>query len=437
MAKRHGGDSSVLGTLTNRQRFRRGALALSALLLGSVHAPASADEPSTQRAPGYHWSENITIASPQAGRQRAETELATDKNGRVWLAYLDADYHQIPDGLWIAAPRALTLLSSGDDGKSFGDPHVLAAMGGNAALVASPAGGLYASWIQYKPGPFLQQKVMVGAIDDTGAFTTALQCPGWAEYDHHDQSDIAVSADGTVYVIGVDIGPPIGKNEHLPVLFARVGSGLHVCSDRQKLPSLEQLPQLAVTAESVFIVGANGYLRSTDGGHSFAPRELHRFANLLVRVAVSPDHRTVYVVGDALRGGLWLSATSDSGKTWRKTRVDTAGDASAWRYPAIRVEASGRVHVVWMDDRGKRGGAVYHAYSDDGGQSFSENARVSDRPFYFPADFPPPPPATQNGTWIGDYLSLTLVHDKVVVAWSDQRAGTPLSAVYAAVGSAP
>lgn len=79
---------------------------------------------------------------------------------------------------------------------------------------------------------------------------------------------------------------------------------------------------------------------------------------------------------------------------------------------------------------------MYHAYSDDGGQSFSKNERVSDRPFPFPSDLPPPPPANQKGTWIGDYLSVTTVADKVVVAWSDQRAGTPLSGVYAAMGTA-
>jgi hypothetical protein len=68
--------------------------------------------------------------------------------------------------------------------------------------------------------------------------------------------------------------------------------------------------------------------------------------------------------------------------------------------------------------------------------ALSENARVSDRPFHFPADAPPPPPATQTGDWIGDYLSLTTVGDEVIAAWSDQRgAGTLLSAIYTAVGT--
>ena len=98
------------------------------------------------------------------------------------------------------------------------------------------------------------------------------------------------------------------------------------------------------------------------------------------------------------------------------------------------VDGGGRIHVVWMDDRNGYG-AVYHAYSDDQGKTFSDNSRVSDKIFSFPGSAPPPPPATQEGTWIGDYLSVTTVRDKVIVAWSDQRSGTPKSAIYESVGS--
>jgi hypothetical protein len=73
-----------------------------------------------------------------------------------------------------------------------------------------------------------------------------------------------------------------------------------------------------------------------------------------------------------------------------------------------------------MDDRAGFG-AVYHAPSDDAGANFSSSTRVSDRQFRFPADAPAPPPATQNGTWVGDYLSLTTAGGLAIVAWSDQE----------------
>jgi len=102
--------------------------------------------------------------------------------------------------------------------------------------------------------------------------------------------------------------------------------------------------------------------------------------------------------------------------------------------PALHVDRAGRVHVVWMDDR-SGSGAMYHAYSDDTGAHFSPNTRVSDQPFRFPANAPPPPPGTQDGSWVGDYLAVTSAGNRVVVAWSDQRTGAPKSIVQVAVGT--
>ena len=129
-----------------------------------------------------------------------------------------------------------------------------------------------------------------------------------------------------------------------------------------------------------------------------------------------------------------MQMSTDGGRTWRTKRVDDAARATAWRYPAVHVDPKGRVHVAWMDDRAGFG-AIYHAYSDDAGATFSPNTRLSDKTFPFPANAPPPPPATQNGTWVGDYLSLTTVGDLAIVAWSDQRAGKPKSVVQISVGS--
>jgi len=129
-----------------------------------------------------------------------------------------------------------------------------------------------------------------------------------------------------------------------------------------------------------------------------------------------------------------MQLSPDGGQTWNVTRrVDDARPVRARRYPAVHVEETGRVHVVWMDDRTGYG-ALYHAYSDDNGASFSPNTRITDRSFLFPADAPPPPPGTQNGTWIGDYLALATVRKRVIVAWSDQRSGNAKSTVYVSVG---
>jgi hypothetical protein len=411
-------------------RHLRIANSIAALLLTLAFEAHSAERP-----PAYHWSNNITIAPPEGGKQRAETELATDNSGRVWLLYLDTNYYQAQDGLWFAWPRRLTGLTSTDEGRSFTGSRVLSEMGGNAAIGPSPSGGVYVSWVQYSNEPVFEQKIAVQHIDNANTTSPLLQCPVWMRLERHDQSAVYVSDNGTVHVLGVDNDAPRLGQEH-QVLYAQSNKDLDQCSNQQRLDSIGQLVQIVGTVSGLLIIGPEGYFTSADSGHSFSARIPCHCADFLVRAAASPDHRMAYVVGDARQNGLWLQATEDGGKTWRKSRVDTAASASAWRYPAIAVSKSGRVHVTWMDDRDGHG-VVYHAYSDDGGRTFSENARVSDRPFYFPSDAPPPPPATQNGTWIGDYMSLTVVHDKVIAAWSDQRAGLPLSAVYSAVGAPP
>jgi len=218
------------------------------------------------------------------------------------------------------------------------------------------------------------------------------------------------------------------------LLFARLMDDGKRCSDGQRLDSVGQFPQVVETVQGVFVVGPTGYLMSMDGGLSFVQKMIKPFGQKLARAAVSPDRKLLYVVGDSVGQGLMLYVTDDAGRTWRSSRIDDARDASEWRFPAIHVEQSGGVHVAWMDNRLRTGG-LFHAYSEDGGKSFSPNTRVSDREFPFPNNAPPPPPANQAGTWIGNYLSVTSSGPKIVIAWSDQREGATKSVVRIALGS--
>jgi hypothetical protein len=398
-----------------------------------ISTPSLAQDQLSRKS-AYHWSENLAVTQPETGKQRAETEIATDKNGLVWLSYLDADYKHMPTGMWIAWPRRLALLTSSDGGRSFTNRRTLSDMGGNAAFAVSPTGEIYASWVQYSYDEHrtLQQQIVVQRLGlEAPGFSAPTSCPSLSAGAKHDQSNLFIAGDGSVHIIGINIAPRVNGERRL--LYARSNDTLQFCDSQQQLESVGQLPQVAATTNHLFVIGPTGYLASTDNGRSFATRVQHRFGDKLVRIAVSPDHRIIYVVGDATDGGLWIQVSDDNGNTWRKSRVDDAPHSSAWRYPAITVSAAGRVHILWMDDR-TGSGALYHAYSDDQGHSFSDNVRVSDHSFYFPADAPPPPPATQSGTWIGDYLSATTLNNSVIAAWSDQRQGVPQSAIFVSVG---
>ncbi len=378
----------------------------------------------------YSWSRNVSIAPFEDSRQQGETELVTDSIGRVWLSFIDAQYKQIANGNWIAWPRALRMFVSADAGKTFSaQPDLSPDSAGDQALAADPMGQVYASFVNYFTNPTRQQ-IVLRRLDAAQGANSA--CLPWDQMTTHDQSNVHVGRDGIVYVVGFDIKIP--PNPGGALLFANSADGGKTCLSQRRLNGIGQLPQIVDTQFGLLIAGPEGYYTSPDRGASFSSRVSRSLGAKLTRLALSPDRHTVYAVGDSTADGLRIQMSADGGKTWRVTRVDDAARATAWRYPAVHVDSGGRVHVAWMDDRAGFG-AIYHTYSDDAGAHFSPNTRVSDQQFRFPANAPVPPPATQNGTWIGDYLSLTTAGDVVIVAWSDQRAGTPKSVVQIAVGS--
>lgn len=384
----------------------------------------------------YTWSENIAVDAPAEGRQQGETALATDSRGRVWLAFIDAEYHQTPTKRWIAWPRRLRLFMSADAGKSFTPQPDLADLGGDQALAADGEGRLFASYAHYSYDEHRQLRQRIALKNLVGGQAPNEDCLPWDSDTRQDQSHIHLGRDGVLHVLALDIAPPapIRSRQRPRLLYARSEDGGKHCEAGRRLEATGELAQAADTVSGLYLIGPAGYYLSADHGTTFPERQPRAFGAKLVRVGVSPDRRTVYAVGDSTAGGLWMHASSDGGRTWRRTRIDDAVRASAWRYPAVHVDGKGRIHVVWMDDRTGHG-ALYHAYADDSGASFSANTRVTDRPFAFPSDAPPPPPATQNGTWIGDYLAVTSVGDRVIVAWSDQRAGLARGVVRVAVGT--
>jgi uncharacterized caspase-like protein len=383
----------------------------------------------------YSWSQNVAMAPFGDSRQQAGTALATDGKGRVWLSFIDAAYQKTSLGDWIAWPRSLRLYMSTDGGESFNLEPSLTENGGNPALATDAAGQIYATYDDYvdheqHTSAVSNQRIVLRQLDSQQAPNEA--CLLREGTTKQAGPNVHVGRDDIIHVVGLDTSYPPDTRGQL--LYARSVDNGKTCLSQRRLLGIGPLPQVLDTQSSLLVVGPVGYYSSSDHGLSFSGRIARAFGADLARSALSPDRTTAYVVGDSTGGGLRIHVTADGGASWKITRVDDAAHATAWRYPAVQVDRNGRVQVVWMDDRAGFG-AIYHAYSDDAGAHFSANTRVSDKPFRFPANAPPPPPATQDGTWVGAYLSLTTIRGRVIVAWSDQRAGTPKSVVQIALGS--
>ena len=119
-------------------------------------------------------------------------------------------------------------------------------------------------------------------------------------------------------------------------------------------------------------------------------------------------------------GDIFFVASTDGGRTW--TPKKTLNDDNTTRlqfFPSISAGPDGVLHAMWGDMRDDPVEARYHVYyttSEDGGETWIENARVTD----FPSN---PNHAFPGGAFIGDYFTIVATEDEVYMAWPDARLG--------------
>jgi hypothetical protein len=119
-------------------------------------------------------------------------------------------------------------------------------------------------------------------------------------------------------------------------------------------------------------------------------------------------------------GDIYFVASTDRGETWTpKKKINDDNTTRLQFFPAISTSPDGTIHAMWGDMRDDPVETRYHIYyasSDDGGKTWTENARVSD----FPSN---PNYAFPGGAFIGDYFTIVATENEVYMAWPDARLG--------------
>ncbi|MBI4199473.1 MAG: exo-alpha-sialidase [Chloroflexi bacterium] len=119
-------------------------------------------------------------------------------------------------------------------------------------------------------------------------------------------------------------------------------------------------------------------------------------------------------------GDVFAVVSTDQGETWSgRIRVNDDETSRLQFFPEIAVDPKGVLHAIWADMRDDRPEVRYHIYyasSEDGGRTWSRNARVTD----FPTN---PNRAFPRGQFIGDYFALVAGPEDVYIAWADGRLG--------------
>ena len=125
------------------------------------------------------------------------------------------------------------------------------------------------------------------------------------------------------------------------------------------------------------------YKRSTNAGLSWAPAlRLTGTVGTSTRPAIAVDSSDgLHLVWSCDAPGnaeIYYGKSTDEGATWTRGRRLTwnSGNSSA---PAIAVDSSGSIHVVWEDDNSGTG-EIYYQKSTDGGETWTSKKRLTWNP---------------------------------------------------------
>ena len=153
--------------------------------------------------------------------------------------------------------------------------------------------------------------------------------------------------------------------------------------------------------------------------------------NLYVVWYGTPDPRATRPQADR---DIYMRMSYDSGRTWSdRVLINTDAELADVQhyYPNISIAPNGRLDVAWFDGRhspmpeidlpsGNNGGFqdVYYRYSLDGGRTFSDEIKVTDRMI-----------DRRYGVWsinthIHAPVGMVSTDDTVYLTWQDSRNGT-------------
>jgi hypothetical protein len=137
---------------------------------------------------------------------------------------------------------------------------------------------------------------------------------------------------------------------------------------------------------------------SSDQGQTWTTTQLAPFQEgnaSRLRVAWSPDGAAqgsfhIVAQGNPLpdvdsHGEIFHRRSTDGGRSWSEQVPLTDDDPELLRgqyQPTISTAPNGRIDVTWWDTRddpGIRGNDVYYTFSNDGGETWSSNQRITDR----------------------------------------------------------
>ena len=189
--------------------------------------------------------------------------------------------------------------------------------------------------------------------------------------------------------------------------------------------------------------GAIEYVYSADGERFAAPVPVSAAGEpvpgMFVNPQVVPDseRKTIYVVypsGSAdTRWDIHLAVSTDFGESWSHRRVNDDAPCANHMLPAATLDPqTGRVHIIWVENRGGTGQVAYASCDATG---CTANERVSEAPFAAYSF------SRHTSKWLGEYNALVFDAERRVLhaVWGQpvDEDGVPRARIFHAKAALP
>ena len=293
--------------------------------------------------------------------------LARDAKGKLYAVWLAFDARD--------ATQEIAMSMSSDRGQTWSPPVAVHEPGdcaeGEADCLGRPM-------VVVGPDPLRRGKEIVYVAYAAGGLRVRASRDGGATFGPARtpiagaRGDLAVGADGLLYVVALNGGPG-----------GAFGSADHVIE----------------------------FVASGDGGARFTtPRRLSRHGEMLPfyfsnpSVVVDDRRRWIYVAYTrGGRDGKWdlvIVASKDKGKTWTRARIGDDPPCAIHMVPNLALDpTTGQLHVAWYDSHGPR---FAHAVCVQGAATCRQVGRINDVPFAALST------VRHGAKWVGEYQSLVV-----------------------------
>jgi len=365
---------------------------------------------------GGHWAQ-VPIPTPPGERLCYAPDVTFGADGTLYYSFVTLRGRA-------NAPNAAWLASSKDGGQTLSEPQRIQPLGPlsfQVRLVADPKvpNRLYLTWLKAS-GVALYKFTQTGnpiqftRSDDGGQTWRAPVRVSSGVRERVVAPSSTVGPKGELYVAYLDLGQDMLDYE-----------GAHEGRGGPPYPG----PWKLVVARS--LDGGATWQESTVEERLVPSERFIVFTPPFPSVAVGPSGRVYAGFYDRRRGDadvlLWsLARGADSWKGPTRVNDTPAPDRTAQYLPKLSVAPGGRLDVAYYDRRADSDNLLNEVSlqsSFDGGDSFTNRVRLSDRPFSSRIGYG----SERAMPDLGSRLGLVSTDERAMAVWSDTRAGNPES----------